>query len=239
MPSRILWPSCAVCVGARRVGGAAGLSASAGRAPAGPGEVARERERDASSTLFTTPPDWGWLIVCYFFLGGIAGGGYVLAALIDLFGAADDRPLARLGYYIAFPLVVRLRAAPDRRPQPAGAVLAHADPVRDLPADVQVVVADVRRLVGAPLFGGFSFVSFLGCPRRAGPTAVAGAARASARPGCSGCPRTGLGGDLRPSSWPATPASCSRVTNRPIWADTNLLGLAVPALGRLDRRRAA
>ena len=49
-------------------------------------------------------PDWGWLIVFYFFFGGLAGGCYFLAALIDLFGRPEDRPLARLGYYIAFPL---------------------------------------------------------------------------------------------------------------------------------------
>jgi len=59
-----------------------------------------------SSTYFTAPPHWEWLIVVYFFLGGLAGGCYFLAVLIDLFGSAEDRPLARLGYYLAFPLVV-------------------------------------------------------------------------------------------------------------------------------------
>src|SRR5262245_35422450 len=58
------------------------------------------------STLFTTPPEWRWLIVAYFFLGGIAGGSYFIAVLIDLFGDPRDRPLARLGYLAAFPLVV-------------------------------------------------------------------------------------------------------------------------------------
>jgi protein NrfD len=59
-----------------------------------------------SSTYFTTAPQWEWLIVLYFFIGGLAGGSYFLAALIDLFGRSEDRPLARLGYYIAFPCVV-------------------------------------------------------------------------------------------------------------------------------------
>jgi protein NrfD len=58
------------------------------------------------STLFTTPPDWQWLIVGYFFLGGIAGGAYFLAALIDIVGHPLDRPLARTGYRIAFPATV-------------------------------------------------------------------------------------------------------------------------------------
>ena len=59
-----------------------------------------------SSTYFSAPPDWGWLIVFYFFFGGLAGGCYFLAVLIDLFGRPEDRPLARLGYYVAFPCVV-------------------------------------------------------------------------------------------------------------------------------------
>jgi formate-dependent nitrite reductase membrane component NrfD len=59
-----------------------------------------------SSTFFSAPPDWGWLIVFYFFFGGLAGGCYFLASLIDLVGRPEDRPLARLGYYIAFPCVI-------------------------------------------------------------------------------------------------------------------------------------
>ena len=59
-----------------------------------------------SSTFFSAPPDWGWYIVFYFFFGGLAGGSYFLAVLIDLFGRPEDRPLARLGYYISFPCIV-------------------------------------------------------------------------------------------------------------------------------------
>jgi protein NrfD len=59
-----------------------------------------------SSTWFTAAPHWQWLIVLYFFLGGLAGGCYFLAALIDLIGRPEERPLARLGYYSAFTGVV-------------------------------------------------------------------------------------------------------------------------------------
>ena len=59
-----------------------------------------------SSTFFSVPPDWGWYIVFYFFFGGLAGGCYFLAVLIDFFGRPEDRPLARLGYYISFPCIV-------------------------------------------------------------------------------------------------------------------------------------
>jgi formate-dependent nitrite reductase membrane component NrfD len=58
-----------------------------------------------SSTFFTNAPHWQWLIVLYFFFGGLAAGSYFLAAMIDVFGRVEDRPLARLGYYLAFPLV--------------------------------------------------------------------------------------------------------------------------------------
>lgn len=59
-----------------------------------------------SSTWFTAAPHWASYIVLYFFFGGLAAGSYFLAALIDLFGSDADRPLARLGYYLAFPLVM-------------------------------------------------------------------------------------------------------------------------------------
>ncbi len=51
-------------------------------------------------------PDWGWLIVLYFFVGGLTGGVYFAAAWLDLFGDVTDRPAVRLGYRIAFPLVI-------------------------------------------------------------------------------------------------------------------------------------
>lgn len=58
------------------------------------------------STFFTDPPHWGWLIVWYFFLGGLAGGAAFIAALLELIGRPADRPLVRIAYYIAFPAMV-------------------------------------------------------------------------------------------------------------------------------------
>ena len=51
-------------------------------------------------------PEWGWLVVLYFFFGGIAAGAYFIATLIDLVGAERDRPIARIAYYITAPLVL-------------------------------------------------------------------------------------------------------------------------------------
>jgi protein NrfD len=54
---------------------------------------------------FVADPGWGWWIVLYFYLGGLAAGAYFLATLVELFGREQDRPIARTGYRLAFPLV--------------------------------------------------------------------------------------------------------------------------------------
>jgi formate-dependent nitrite reductase membrane component NrfD len=56
--------------------------------------------------LFVADPEWGWWIILYFYLGGIAAGAYFMATLIELLGSEADRELCRVGYWIAFPLVV-------------------------------------------------------------------------------------------------------------------------------------
>jgi protein NrfD len=59
-----------------------------------------------SDTFFTASPHWAWWIILYFFVGGIAGSGFFLASLLHLFGRPADRALVRLGYYVAFVGVV-------------------------------------------------------------------------------------------------------------------------------------
>jgi formate-dependent nitrite reductase membrane component NrfD len=56
--------------------------------------------------FFVADPEWGWWIIAYFYLGGIAAGSYFLAILIEWFGSEEDQPLARIAYYLAFPLVL-------------------------------------------------------------------------------------------------------------------------------------
>lgn len=56
--------------------------------------------------LFAADPHWGWWIILYFFLGGIAAGSYFTSTLIELFGAEEDRALVRAGYLLAFPLIL-------------------------------------------------------------------------------------------------------------------------------------
>jgi formate-dependent nitrite reductase membrane component NrfD len=46
-------------------------------------------------------PHWGWEIEWYFFVGGIASGTAILAALSDVIQDPDDEPVIRLGRYAA------------------------------------------------------------------------------------------------------------------------------------------
>ena len=66
-----------------------------------------------SDTFFTATPHWTWWIILYFFIGGIAGTAFFLASMLSLFGESSvvrrqssaslsTRPIARLGYYLAF-----------------------------------------------------------------------------------------------------------------------------------------
>ena len=55
-----------------------------------------------SDTFFTATPHWAWWIIFYFFIGGIAGSGFLLSSLLHFFGRPEDRRLARLGYLMSF-----------------------------------------------------------------------------------------------------------------------------------------
>jgi polysulfide reductase chain C len=51
---------------------------------------------------FVTPPDWGWYIVWYFFLGGIAGGAYLLGTVLRLLRDPRDESVAKLALVLSF-----------------------------------------------------------------------------------------------------------------------------------------
>jgi formate-dependent nitrite reductase membrane component NrfD len=52
------------------------------------------------------PPRWGWYVILYFFLGGIAGGVMAIGAGLELLGDQRDRDAVRLAHRLAFPLIV-------------------------------------------------------------------------------------------------------------------------------------
>jgi formate-dependent nitrite reductase membrane component NrfD len=49
---------------------------------------------------------WSWQIILYFFLGGIAGGSYLVATLADLFNIDKKHSLVRSGRYLSFACVL-------------------------------------------------------------------------------------------------------------------------------------
>jgi formate-dependent nitrite reductase membrane component NrfD len=107
-------------------------------------------------------PGWHGLIVWYFFLGGIAAGAYVMAALADLFGDAGDRRGVRMAYYIAFPLVDIcgiLLTVDLGRPERFWHMLIQSNTGRPMFKWWSPMSAGSWALVG---FGLFSFASFVG-----------------------------------------------------------------------------
>jgi formate-dependent nitrite reductase membrane component NrfD len=186
-----------------------------------------------SSTWFAAPPDWGWLITLYFFIGGLAGGSYFLATLIDVFGRADDRPLARLGYYVAFPCVLvsgALLTLDLGRPLRFWHMLIESNTYRPMFKYWSPMSIGSWALL---IFGLFALVSFLGAlaiddrlqqpalrrlgarwPRLRQLGAMSSAGRViSAIGSILGLYVAGYTGVLL------------AVTNRPIWSDTPLLGM--------------
>jgi protein NrfD len=55
-----------------------------------------------SDTFFTEPPHFRWLIILYFFVGGVSGGALLVVSLLRLFGAPEDRAFIRIGVYLSF-----------------------------------------------------------------------------------------------------------------------------------------
>jgi formate-dependent nitrite reductase membrane component NrfD len=176
-----------------------------------------------SSTFFSAPPDWGWLIVLYFFFGGLAGGCYFLAALIDLFDRPEDRPLARLGYYIAFPCVVLsgiLLTLDLTRPLRFWHMLLESNTFQPMFKPWSPMSVGSWALV---VFGIFSLLSFLGAlvedDRLSWP-----AGRRLRPPGALSKVIAVLGG-LVGFYVAGYTGVLLAVTNRPIWSDSPLLGM--------------
>src|SRR5678816_1048853 len=73
----------------------------------GPGRAGRGRRVPAARgglampQHFVAPPLWEWYIVWYFFLGGLAGGAYLLGTLLRLIGDPRDEGVARLAFLLS------------------------------------------------------------------------------------------------------------------------------------------
>src|SRR6267142_5563275 len=138
-----------------------------------------------SSTFFTASPHWRWLILAYFFLGGLAAGSYFLATLLDLFGKGRDRRLVHFGYLISFPLVCMcglVLTVDLGRPERFWHMLVQSETFRPILKTYSPMSTGAWALL---VFSGCAFVSFTGavaargCPkwallRHASPEALVG-----------------------------------------------------------------
>jgi protein NrfD len=179
-----------------------------------------------SDTFFTASPHWTWWIILYFFLGGIAGGAFFLASLLDLFGRPADRPLARLGHYVAFVGVTVggfLLTGDLARPERFWHFLIQSDTGRPmLKSWVPLSVGTW----GVLLFGVFAFLATLSALSEERPGArllQSGPVRALRRPGPSAV--IAVLGSVFGLFLAGYTGVVLAVTNRPIWADSSLLGL--------------
>jgi formate-dependent nitrite reductase membrane component NrfD len=184
-----------------------------------------------SSTWFTTAPHWQWYIVFYFFIGGLAGGCYFLAAIIDLLGRRVDRPIARLGYYVAFPAVLLsglLLTLDLSRPLRFWHMLIERNTLEPSFKYWSPMSIGSWALM---IFGAFTFVSFLAAladdDRVRSPLLRRfqwPALRALRAPSVAGKIVAVLGG-VAGFYIAGYTGILLAVTNRPIWSDTPLLGM--------------
>ena len=88
----------------------------------GGGRAAGERaERGYYGIPPIHQPHWKWLVVAYFYLGGLSAGSYVVASIARLVGGAGGQPIARVGRYLSFaallpcpPLLILDLGRPER-----------------------------------------------------------------------------------------------------------------------------
>ena len=172
-------------------------------------------------TFYTLPPHWTWWIIFYFFIGGIAGGSFFLASIMYLFGRPGDRPIVRLGYYVAF----------------IGAIISGILLIVDLDRPLRFWHMLFQSETGRPmfkswapmsvgawgllLFGLFAFLAALGAAHEDG----------RIRWGPAGAVARGLGtlvaigGLLTGFFLAGYTGVLLAVTNRPVWADSSWLGV--------------
>jgi len=175
-----------------------------------------------SDTFVTAAPHWTWFIIPYFFVGGLAGGAYFLAALLEWFGRPEDRPVIRTGYYVAM----------------AGAIVSGALLTVDLgrPLRFWHMLLQSERLPNlmfkpwSPIsFGSWGLLLFGGCAALStlGALAEQGTLQARALKALHGGVPARLiaaAGGLLGFFVAGYTGVLLSVTNRPIWADSPWLG---------------
>ena len=174
-----------------------------------------------SDTWYTLSPHWGWIIVVYFFLGGIAGGAAFLAAMLDLFGSRQDRPMARIGYAVAFPAIILagpLLIVDLNRPERFWHMFIQSDTLRPMFKWYSAISIGAW---GVGVFALFATLAFAGALAEWGRLPVA---FRRLREGTLGRVISALAGLLGLFVAGYTGVLLS-ATNRPLWADSPLIGI--------------
>ncbi|HEX8200750.1 MAG TPA: NrfD/PsrC family molybdoenzyme membrane anchor subunit [Isosphaeraceae bacterium] len=170
---------------------------------------------------FVVGPDWGWAIVIYFYLGGIAAGAYAVASMVGLWGDEDDRRAVRVAHYLAFPLVSLcglLLIVDLNRPERFWHMMIQSQTGRPMLKWWSPMSAGSW---GLSAFGAFSFASFLGAlaEDRRWPMARWAVRAARLRRGPLG-KLFGMAGTLTAFFLGAYTGTLLSATNQPVWADT-------------------
>lgn len=178
-----------------------------------------------SDTFFTSSPHWAWYITLYFYVGGVAGGCYFLASLLHMFGGPEDRPVVRMGYYVAF----------------IGAIISGILLTLDLTQPLRFWHMLFQSNTGSPifktwspmsvgawgllLFGFFSFLATVGALAEEGVIKwgpLRRLSQATAAPPLATI--VGFIGSIMGFFLAGYTGVLLSVTNRPIWADSSWLG---------------
>ena len=177
------------------------------------------------STFFTAPPDFGWAIILYFFIGGIGGGALMLAGLLRLFGRTEDRAYIQIASAMAL----------------ASAVISGLLLIVDLSSPLRFWHMVVQNHTLQPMFkwwspmsvgvwiliafSGFAFLatlqSFVEEPWF--PKTVARIAHAVTRPALVTV--SAIGGIISGLGLAGYTGILLAATNRPLWSDSSWLGV--------------
>ena len=85
---------------------AAMFNSALGRSVNGPGETWSGPATSYYGMPLLKKAHWQWQIILYFFLGGIAGGSYLIATLADWLSAGRERALVRAGHYLSLACIL-------------------------------------------------------------------------------------------------------------------------------------
>lgn len=171
-------------------------------------------------------PHWNWMIVLYFFLGGLAGGLAFIGALAALFGGERMKPVVRWAALLPFPLTVIcgiLLILDLKRPERFWHMLIQSETLRPMFKYWSPISYGSWILLVFSLLAGISFVA-----------ALVGMDRRGRLRSLEWLPRLLGGGPLGVLLqvlllifgylFASYTGSLATATNLPIWSDTPLLG---------------